>query len=82
MGHNGALVHVATVCRGVQEWVELLLWIRPGWLAGLVHEEELVFLFPERIFYSTQKSKEIWGKYLETLENYEKFPGGRLGYLA
>jgi hypothetical protein len=49
---------------------------------GLAHEEELVFLFPERIFYSTQKSKEIWGKYLETLENYEKFPGGRLGYLA
>jgi hypothetical protein len=82
MGHNGALVHVATVCRGVQEWVELLLRIRPGWLAGLAREEELLFLFPERIFYSTQKSKEIWRKYLENLENSEKFPGDRLGYLA
>jgi hypothetical protein len=49
---------------------------------GPAREEELVFLFLERIFYSAQKSKEFWKKYLETSENYEHFLGDRLVYLA
>jgi hypothetical protein len=55
---------------------------RAGWLVGPAHEVEIVFLFLESIFYSTQKSKEIWEKYLDTSENYETFLGGRLGYLT
>jgi hypothetical protein len=82
MGRNSAQGPHGSGAMRALEWVGLLSLIRPGWLAGPAREEELVFLFPERIFYSTQKLKEFWEKYLETLENYKKIHGDRLGYLA
>jgi hypothetical protein len=56
---------------GVQRVLEQVgLPSRSGWVCFTdpAHEGELKFLFPKSNFHSTHKQKEIWEKYLETLE--------------